>query len=218
MTRGLLISRQTKFRLAKTAKRSQNALDLEKYVQYRNIYNSLLRKSKKLFYFSKINQCKGKPKQLWDTLKLAMNNSTSSSKIDSILHNEQLINEKAEIADLFNEYFTSIGQKTADEVKDTTIDFKTFLPPSSVHSIFMEPTTPNEILEIISNFESKNSTDINNLSTSLLKNVAQSVLCPLTNIHNLSLRKGEFPDSLKISKTVPVFKNLNVVLSSCQHC
>jgi len=32
------------------------------------------------------------------------------------------------------------------------------------------------------------------------------VLCPLTTICNLSRSKGEFPDSLKISKTVPVFK------------
>jgi hypothetical protein len=59
------------------------------------------------------------------------------------------------------------------------------------------------------NFESKSSLDVNGLSTKLLKTIANKISLPLSNIFNLSITQGVFPDKFKISRTVPVFKSGN---------
>ena len=60
--------------------------------------------------------------------------------------------------------------------------------------------------EIIKELESKSSLDINGYSTILIKKVSSLILVPLTHIINLSLSTGVFPDSLKISRVCPIFK------------
>ena len=60
MTAGLLISRSNKINLLKLATISPNAENLTKYKTYRNIYNTLIRKSKKHLVESKFIENKKK--------------------------------------------------------------------------------------------------------------------------------------------------------------
>jgi len=53
MTRGLLISRATKLKLHKIAVKERTQQSIDHYKRYRNLYNVILRQSKKL-YFDKI--------------------------------------------------------------------------------------------------------------------------------------------------------------------
>jgi hypothetical protein len=68
-------------------------------------------------------------------------------------------------------------------------------------------TSPTTVFNTISNFETKNSLDIDGISTKLLKLIAHPISIPLSHIFNLSLNIGTFPSKLKTSRTVPIFKN-----------
>ena len=50
LTKGLLISRKNKLELHKLSIVSPSDINLKKYKRYRNIYASLLRKSKQMYY------------------------------------------------------------------------------------------------------------------------------------------------------------------------
>jgi len=52
----------------------------------------------------------------------------------------------------------------------------------------------------------KASPDLDGVSLKLLKSVRVEVSTPLSHIFNLSLENGVFPDKLKCTRTVPVFK------------
>jgi sarcosine oxidase/L-pipecolate oxidase len=52
----------------------------------------------------------------------------------------------------------------------------------------------------------KNSCDIDGISTKLLQKIASEISRPLSHIFNFILSSGKFPDRLKISRTVPIFK------------
>jgi retron-type reverse transcriptase len=54
--------------------------------------------------------------------------------------------------------------------------------------------------------EPKNSADINGMSTKMIKDVKFEIATPLVHIFNLSLNDGVFPENLKCSRTVPIFK------------
>ena len=62
------------------------------------------------------------------------------------------------------------------------------------------------VLDIIKSFESKSSLDIDGISLKLVKFVAHEISRPLAHIFNLSLQNGIFPENLKSSRTVPIFK------------
>ena len=53
----------------------------------------------------------------------------------------------------------------------------------------------------------KKSKDMDDISLDLLKSIDTSIAKPLAHIFNLSLKTGIFPNKLKISRVVPIFKN-----------
>ena len=63
------------------------------------------------------------------------------------------------------------------------------------------------ISDIIKSFDSKTSCDLDGISLKLLKVIAVSISLPLAHIFNLSLDKVKFPEKLKLSRIVPVFKS-----------
>jgi hypothetical protein len=70
-------------------------------------------------------------------------------------------------------------------------------------------TSQVHICDIIKSLKSKNSCDIDGISTKLLKNLAIELSWPLAHIFGLSLSTGTFPARLKSSRTVPIFKTGN---------
>lgn len=66
----------------------------------------------------------------------------------------------------------------------------------------------DETLNIINNiFKNVDSSDVNGITKQLLKKVAPIIVLPLANVVNGCLRKGNFPEELKLARTVPVYKN-----------
>ena len=69
-----------------------------------------------------------------------------------------------------------------------------------------EPITVDTISRIISGLKPKTSNGVDNLSNKLLKFVKNVISEPLSIIINQMLKLGISPDSLKISKVVPLYK------------
>jgi hypothetical protein len=72
MTRGLLISRINKNKLHKAYLVNPTPTRINHFKTYRNIYNALIRKSKKLYYQQQLKTFKHNPKKTWSILKEAM--------------------------------------------------------------------------------------------------------------------------------------------------
>ncbi len=78
MTAGLLISRTHKYDLHKKST-IEPQLYLERYRNYRNLYNTLIRLSKKLYYDSKFVQYSKNPKKIRSLLNDLTGNKKSST-------------------------------------------------------------------------------------------------------------------------------------------
>ena len=66
--------------------------------------------------------------------------------------------------------------------------------------------SPNLVLNIIKSLPAKNSLDLLGISTNLLKFVAYQIMVPLAHIFQLSIEQGIFPEKLKKSRVVPIYK------------
>lgn len=88
------------------AKRSACISDWQVYCKLRNYVTKLNRKKKKLYYELRINDIKHDGKKLWSTLNDIMGRKSSSTP--SFIEVEgSFITKPAEIANYFNNYFTS---------------------------------------------------------------------------------------------------------------
>ena len=208
MTKGLLTSRINKLNLQKASILNPTPLNLQLYRDYRNLYNKLVRYSKKLHYESTLSLHANNPKKTWDTLKELTTGKHTQIKIDKIVANNSTLEDPALIAEQFNSFFTGIGSTIANSVEPTTKTFSDYLPPAEPNSptLSFTPITLTQLISTINSMASKNSTDICGISTKMIKAVKFEIATPLLHLFNLSLTTGTFPSQLKTSRTIPVFK------------
>ena len=67
-------------------------------------------------------------------------------------------------------------------------------------------TNPTDIAKIIGQLKPKSSSGYDNISSKLLKEITDSVSCPLSKIINQSLCTVIFPGKLKLAKVIPLHK------------
>ena len=129
MTGGLLVSRKRKLELHKLAILNPSQVNLEKYKKFRNLFNSLVRASKKLHYNNQLSANKKNPKTLWDTLKTLTPGGNSNTTLNKIEANGKIINDKKEMAEEFNSFFTEAGKKIANSVNPIAHQPDNFVSP-----------------------------------------------------------------------------------------
>ena len=116
---------------------------------------------------------------------------------------------KNDIANGFNIFFENIGKELAAKI-DTPLSgtsIHDYLDNTNAQSMFLSPVTEEEVVSIVRTCNSKTSTDSNGISMVILKKTIQSITKPLTTIFSMSFESGIFPNSMKISKIIPVFKS-----------
>ena len=74
------------------------------------------------------------------------------------------------------------------------------------NTLFLYDITSYEIKKHIDRLPTKNSSGYDNISNKLLKNTKYSIIRPLLHIFNLSIKQGIFPDAMKVSEIIPLFK------------
>ena len=207
MFKGLLKCRNKKISLANISKISGNNDDKQFYIRYRNIYNTAVRTSKKLYYRRELVKAGKDSRRMWEILKESAGLTKKSTKIEHLIVNQQEINTNVEIANSFNSHFSSIGHNLTPLIPETNKNFSDFLPPRNNSSFFLTPITPQTMLNYILAIKPKKSRDDNDFSMDLLHKVAPHIAVPLAHIYNCSVQSGIFPDNMKISRVIPVFKS-----------
>ena len=68
---------------------------------------------------------------------------------------------------------------------------------NNMDSMYIEPVTEDEILQLVNNAKSKTSKGHDGLDMCLVKKIFPHIVTPLKRIFNTSLQQGIFPDSMK---------------------
>jgi len=206
-TNGLLISRRTKLELCKKAAKERTPEAVNKYRTYRNIFNNLVRTSKKMYFNENFTKFKKNPKKTWELLKEAANLNKSNDSVERLCVGNEIITDPGQIAEHFNDFFVKIGKEISDSIKKTDVTPESYMPNlpnlqelefNEIHAVL--------IRDIIKSFVTKGSLDSDGISTKLLKSISNEICEPLAHVFNLSVQQGIFPSKLKKSRTVPIFK------------
>ena len=110
------------------------------------------------------------------------------------------------ISNLFNNYFSSIANKTKLNISFSHKHFSDFLKNRSNISLFISPTDKTEIENIISSLDSNKSVGPNSIPTKVLKVLQNDISSQLSEIFNISFSSGVFSSILKTAKVIFVHK------------
>ena len=118
--------------------------------------------------------------------------------------NGKQVSDKFTISSAFNNYFVEIGPQLERSI-NTTVNPLTYVKSSS-NSMSMPSVEEHEIIEIV--YQPKESTPgCDSIPASVTKATIQSYIKPLTSLINSSFENDLFPDELKLTKVIPIFKN-----------
>ena len=111
------------------------------------------------------------------------------------------------IANGFNTFLADIEPALANNIPKTDDVFTQYLSVNVNDTMFIEPVTEEEILCLVHNAKSKKSKGHDELDMWLVKKIIPHIVTPLKHIFNTSPQKGIFPDTMKIARVIPLFKN-----------
>ena len=118
----------------------------------------------------KLNKVKNNTRQTWKLLNEMIHKRKNKPKSSSLFKcNNQEISDPTEIANRFCNYFSNIGPNLANKIPRTNVSHLSFLHGNFQDSIFIDPTTDQEIIRIANNLKSTNTCGYDNISTNIVK-------------------------------------------------
>ena len=182
-----------------------------KYKKYKNKLTAILRYSEKQHYSDMLELNKMNMKETWKILNTLINKKKKSSQYPTQFNDDaRKVTGNFDIANGFNRFFSNIGPALARNIPKGNTTFTNYLNQKVEESIFLNPVTDEEIIEIVKDAKTKYSKDHDSIDMSLVKLVIPYIVKPLKHIFNNSLQKGVFPDSMKIARVIPIFKTGDV--------
>ena len=152
-----------------------------------------------------------KPSKLWKVLKSIGLPSNSCNEI-CLKENEVLHFEPKETSNIFKKFYENLAQLLVGELPPATNKFnmettKAFYDRMNIGNTFKLEEVGQEIIhKLLENTNINKAPGIDKLSGIFIKDGADILAGPLTQIVNLYIKYSTFPDLCKIAKLKPLFK------------
>ena len=172
---------------------NKTVLNKLSYTSYTNIVTTILRYVENKYYNDTFKTHSNNPKQMWKAIKQLIG-YTKKSKDTTFISDKP----NSEIANKFNDHFINVGPHLAKEFCDNSLQsiYKT-LTNKNKNSLFLFPTSVNEIKKIIENCDNKYSIDTLGFNMHIIKQIKDEISPILAILFNKCLQVGLFPDDLK---------------------
>ena len=194
------------------ATRSGNAEDWRKFKKLRNIVNNEIKRAKECHYKHALNEYQGDPRNTWRIVNELMSRKSHKCVISELkLPCGNSIYDSHELSNAFNDHFSSIGPKLANDIhaNEDNSSHLDYLAETGHCTFELKPTSVSKVLLLLSRLCESKSTGLDRISAKLLRECADLIAESLCTIFNHSIVSGIFPDEWKLSKVIPLFKQGN---------
>lgn len=192
----------------KTFIKTRRDTDLKLFKGLRNQVVKEFRMSKSNYYIQALTEAKGNGKLMWKQLNSLLNpkGNTTQTKYE-LKMGEHTITDNAQVANEFNNFFIQSVNNLAssfpccNNIGLTTVD----LLEGQDNLFQLREVGQTAVLKAIQDLNTTFSKDIFNLDIAFLKKYSSILVQPLTNLVNISIKSGQFPDGWKNALVIPFF-------------
>ena len=202
-TSALSKMRRARRKLEKIWLLSRSSLDLKLLKSATNSYHHAIISAKRLYNSSLISSNLSNPRKLWSAINKLLNRK-SHRALPTDTPRESL-------PQLFAEFFSDKVHNLHATLASNSNILSPLIHPPIVPHILSQFTlmTQDEVSKLIA-LSPDTFCDLDPIPTSLLKQCLPALLPTITNIINLSLSSGTFPDQFKACSILPLLKKSNL--------
>lgn len=119
-------------------------------------YKNKLTASEHNFYQAKLNENRDNISKSWKIInEILSKNDVPKRWQNKFYHNGEEITDGTEICNRFNSYFVNVGQSLANSIQNCNTNHTQYMRNPIYDSIFIEPTSNDEIRRIIAHLKTK---------------------------------------------------------------
>ena len=212
ITKGILtstkIKNQTYRKFIKSKVKDKSSELYLKFKRYRDLINTLKRRSQKQFHVDYFQRHLNNAKKAWTGINTILHRKKKQKVSDIFLNvNGKLVTDQKIVSKLFNNYFINVADNLAKKIPKPNTKYQDYLKNPNEHSIYLHETTPDEVESIIAKLDPNKAADIYGISSKLVKDGGVAMIEIITLLFNMSISQGKFPDALKNAKVVPIHKD-----------
>ena len=207
LTQGTLHSIKIKRKWLKKFLKTKNSTHYKTYKLYRDKLSSLIRASKRNHYQHYFIQHNQNSKKTWNGINelLGKNRKTMKDNISLCINNE-ITSDQKQAADTLNKYFVGIGENLSANLSNVTHTIDYYWDNPNKENFYINPSTSEEVLELINELDANKSMDIYNISPKMMHDAKYFLSDALCSLFNKSVIDHCFPDNLKYAKVLPIHK------------
>jgi hypothetical protein len=209
LSKGIKISCKNKRILKSFILYNKNNILNNHYKRYSKMLKNIINESRKQQYIKEIKKSDNIMKSMWKIVKERTNKNRTITYNNTELNiNNILTNNPKQVANAFNSFFSSIGRVCGNNgagAGATAPRGRPVLHPTS-NSLFLSPVEPQEVYKLIKSLKNRRSSGIDEIPSILIKECAHELVWPFHELINQSFREGIFPDALKKSIIIPIYK------------
>ena len=183
---------------------SHDVVFLNKYKFYRNkitVINKIYRES----FYNQVLSNSNDSKKLWDNINIISNKKRPNSHREKLYADEKYYQQPQPIANILNSYFCNIQSSLASKLPKTNMKPGSYLLRKTSKFKFSR-VSELEVFLSLENLNTKKSFGADKVHPLLVSIAIFQIYRLVTHIINLSISQGIFPDSMKIAKVFPIFK------------
>jgi hypothetical protein len=179
-----------------------------KLAKYRSILRNVLNAAESQYYKNLLNSRQSSSRKMWSVINELISSKPpkKSADIKLLEYGNKTLTCKYDIANAFNNYFATIGNKLADEIPDSNNNYAHFMDKNLTQSIFLHPVDNTELTREIHKLKIGKAPGIDGIQNKLLKSISNTVVPVLSHIFNICMLRGIYPSALKIAKVIPLYK------------
>ena len=168
----------------------------------------MIKMKKQNYINSKLEENKYNLRETWKIINNLLGRKTQQ-QTNPMSINGTLVTDDIIVANYFNDYFSSVPDNLVKKIPISSSHFYNYLSKSIGNSIFLKPTTPKEIKDVISTLKPKLSSGVDNIPMKIIKHIPDTIVELLAWIFNMSIEQGQYPTRFKTAKVTPIFKKGN---------
>ena len=202
---------QTRDKLKKAASKRKSQFLMDSYRQVRNKVNTMNTQLKKQYYIDKILSCQGDMKESWKTINELLNKRSMSSIIECLKDLGTETTHKKDISNAMNNFFCSVGKDLANKIAPVPNPLLSgdYEVNNDKAEFSFKTIEVEDIRSAFAKIKTAKSFGIDNISSFFLKLALPFTENSLAALFNTSIETSQFPDSWKVARVTPIFKEGN---------
>ena len=201
-------------KLRKKYKKSGLQIEFEMFKNAQKLAKQITKIKKCSYVKDQLKTNIAKPSKLWKVLKAIglPSNTNNNSKVCLKDKNNALLFEPKQTCNVFKNFYENLAQSLVDILPPAPNKFnldttKTFYERLNIPNIFnLHEVDQAFVLKMLAKTNAHKAPGIDKLQGIFIKDGAELLAAPLTQLINLSISTSTFPDPFKIAKLVALYK------------